>query len=150
MNLLTTQWRRFSHIGVRDTTNYLANKRILLCNQLSLIVILKTFLYAGAFIAWGIYSLLPVQFFFVPLLGMVFYCNHRGHHAAAENLFLSATVGVIFFVSLLLSRETGAYLFYSPLGGAIFTLFGYRKLKKAVGTLVLLLLLIILLRLPAS
>jgi hypothetical protein len=51
---------------------------------------------------------------------------------------------------LLLSREAGAYLYYFPLGGAVFTLFDYRELKKAVGTLVLLLLLIILLRLPAS
>ncbi|MBD0254532.1 MAG: response regulator [Cytophagales bacterium] len=150
MKLLTTQWRRFSHIGVRDTTNYLANKRIVLCNQFSLVVILNTCFYAGAFVASGVYSLLPVQIFFVSLLGMVFYCNQRGHLAAAKNLFLIATAGVIFFVSLLLSREAGAYLYYFPLGGAVFTLFDYRELKKAVGTLVLLLLLVILLRLPAS
>jgi PAS domain-containing protein len=148
MKFLTTQWRRFSLVGVRDTTNYLANKRIILCNQFSLIVILNTVLYAGAFVAAGIYSLLPVQFFFVSMLAMVFYCNQRGNYAAAKNLFLTTTAGVIFFVSLLLSRETGAYLYYFPLGGAVFTLFDYRELKKAAGTLVLLLLMIILLRLP--
>jgi hypothetical protein len=116
MKLLTMQWRRFSHVGVGDTTHYLASKRIILCNQFSLVVILNTFLYAGAFVAWGIYSLLPVQFCFVSLLGMVLYCNGRGHHATAKNLFLIATAGVIFFVSLLLSREAGAYLYYFPLG----------------------------------
>jgi signal transduction histidine kinase/DNA-binding response OmpR family regulator len=150
MKLITTQWRRVSLVGVRDTTNYLANKRITLCNQFSAAVLFNTCCYAVAFVAAGIYTLLPVQGFFVALLGLVFYFNHRGLYAAGKNLFLAASAGIIFFVSLLLTREAGSYLYYFPLACAVFTLFDYRELKKAVGALVLLVTLILLLHLPAG
>jgi signal transduction histidine kinase/CheY-like chemotaxis protein len=150
MKFLLTQWHRVSQVGVQDTTNYLANKRIVLCNQFSAAVMINTFCYAVTFLAAGVYTLLPVQFLFLSLLGLVFYCNHRGLYAVGKNLFLAASAGMIFSVSLLLPREAGSYLYYFPLACAVFTLFHYRELKKAVVALVLLLSLILLLQLPAG
>jgi|GEM_PF-2884311 len=115
MNLLTTQWRRISNVGITDTSSYLANKRIILCNQFTAAVAINTLCYAASFVAAGIYTLLPVQLLFLSLLGLVFYCNHRGRYAAGKNLFLTASAGIIFFVSLLLTREAGSYLYYFPL-----------------------------------
>ncbi len=150
MKFLTTQWRRISNVGIKDTSNYLANKRIILCNQFTAVIAVNTLCYAVSFVVAGIYNMLPVQLFFLALLGLVFYCNRRGWYAAGKNLFLTASAGIVFFVSLLLTREAGSYLYYFPLASAVFTLFDYRELRKAVGALVLLFSLIVLLQLPAG
>jgi hypothetical protein len=132
MHFFIQWWNAISVIGVTQPAHFLANRRVILCNQLCLFTIIDTLLYEIFFLSFGIHSLIVFHTASIALYFYVLRLNRQGHYQRAKFL-LTMTVSVeIFFITGALGTASGIFLYYFPVICAAFVLFEYKERKKAI------------------
>lgn len=150
MNQFIRLWNQLSYTGLSNTCSYLSNRRIILCNQLGVLIVINTILYDILLLAFHIYSLIPLHTLCIGFYMFVLWLNKKGYNTQAKYYLLFTSCMNIFIGSLLLRMESGVYLYYFPLVCAGLILFDYKELNRALLALSLCLLSLFVLHLPVK
>ncbi len=132
MHFLIQWWNAISLTGVTQPAHFLANRPVILCNQICLITIIDTLLYEGFFIRFGIRSLIILHAACIVLYCCVLLLNRKGHYQRAKVLLAVVVIAEVFLISGALGVASGIYLYYFPILCGAFMLFGYQEKKKAI------------------
>jgi PAS domain S-box-containing protein len=136
MHFFIQWWNAISMIGVTQPARFLDNRRVILCNQSCLIIIIDTLLYEAFFISFGIPSLIIFHAACIALYFCVLLLNKKGHHDRAKLLLATVVIAEIFLISGALGVASGIYLYYFPVLCGAFMLFDYQEKKKALLTII--------------
>jgi PAS domain S-box-containing protein len=143
-------WNHFSYIGLNNAHSYLSNRKIFLCNQLGMLVVINTVLYDVFLIAFHIHSLIFLHTLCLGIYLSIWWLNGKGYYTYAKYILLLTACTEIFVGSLILGMESGIYLCYFPLVCAALVLFDYREMDKSVLVLLISLVSLFVLHLPVK
>jgi len=132
MHFFIQWWNAVSLTGVTQPAHFLTNRRVILCNQLCLFIIIDTLLYEIFFISFGIRSLMIFHAACIVLYFCVLLLNKRGHYERAKLLLATTVIGEVFIISAALGAASGIYLYYFPIICGAFVLFDFQERKKAL------------------
>jgi PAS domain S-box-containing protein len=141
-------WNQLSYIGLSNTCSYLSNRRIILCNQLVVLIIIATVMFDVLLMAFHIYCLILFHTLCTSIFLFALLLNKKGYYTQAKYCFLLTSCIIVFTTVFLLGMQSGVYLYYFAIVCATLVLFDHKESGKAIIILSIALLSLLVLHFP--
>ncbi|HWY37930.1 MAG TPA: histidine kinase dimerization/phosphoacceptor domain -containing protein, partial [Bacteroidia bacterium] len=136
MGVFNSLLKKISALGTQDLFSTLTNKRIILCNRLSLFAVIITLLYILMYYFIGQYAMMWIELFIAILYAFVLLFNHLGLTTWSRIYMNIIVFGQVSALTVLLGSQSNVHTLFIPCIMLPFILFEFER-SRLIFTLII-------------